>query len=230
MEMKKKHNYFYLKWLIKIILSIFLVSIIILILMKWINPPTTTVILAEQLSLNRKVNQEWRTIDKIGKNVILSVLAAEDSNFCNHYGVDFAEIYKAKEKGFSRGASTISQQVSKNLFLWRNRSWFRKGLELIITMMLETFWSKKRILEVYLNIAETGNGYFGIQAISNVRFKKNSNLLTLREASYIAVTLPNPKKRNATKLTSELKQRAKSIRIGANTLRLEGRASCVIDS
>ena len=230
MEMKKKHNYFYLKWLIKIILSIFLIFIIILILMKWINPPTTTVILAEQLSLNRKVNQEWRTIDKIGENVILSVLAAEDSNFCSHYGVDFAEIYKAKEKGFSRGASTISQQVSKNLFLWRNRSWFRKGLELTITMMLETFWSKKRILEVYLNIAETGNGYFGIQAISSVKFKKNSNQLTLREASYIAVTLPNPKKRNATKLTSELKQIAKSIRIGANTLRLEGRASCVIDS
>ena len=143
---------------------------------------------------------------------------------------DFAEIYKAKEKGFSRGASTISQQVSKNLFLWRNRSWLRKGLELIITMMIETFWSKKRILEVYLNIAETGKGYFGIQAISNVRFKKNSNQLTLREASYIAVTFPNPKKRNATKLTLELKQRAKSIRIGANTLRLEGRASCVIDS
>ena len=85
MEMKKKHNYFYLKWLIKIILSIFLIFIIILILMKWINPPTTTVILAEQLSLNRKVNQAWRTIDTIGKNVILSVLAAEDSNFCNHY-------------------------------------------------------------------------------------------------------------------------------------------------
>ena len=96
--------------------------------------------------------------------------------------------------------------------------------------MIETLWSKKRILEVYLNIAETGNGYFGIQAISNFRFKKNSNQLTLREASYIAVTFPNPKKRNATKLTSELKQRAKSIRIRANTLRLEGIASCVIDS
>ncbi len=84
MEMKKKYNYFYLKWLIKIILSIFLIFIIILILMKWINPPTTTVILAEQLSLNRKFNRAWRTIVKIGKIVILSVIAAEDSNFCNH--------------------------------------------------------------------------------------------------------------------------------------------------
>ena len=222
--------YTFIKWSVRFILFFFSLIFIILLLTKWINPPITTVILSESISLDQKVNQEWRTIDKIGKNVILTVLASEDSNFCNHYGFDFTEIYKAKEKGFSRGASTISQQVSKNLFLWRNRSWFRKGLELIITMMLETFWSKKRILEVYLNIAETGNGYFGIQAISNVRFKKNSNQLTLREASYIAVTLPNPKKRNATKLTSELKQRAKSIRIGANTLRLEDRASCVIDS
>ena len=228
--MKKTYKYFYLKWLIKIISSIFLIFLIILILIKWINPTTTTVILAEKISLDRKIVQEWRTIDEIGENIILSVLAAEDSNFCNHYGVDFTEIYKAKEKGFSRGASTISQQVSKNLFLWRNRSWFRKGLELIITIMIETLWSKKRILEVYLNIAETGNGYFGIQAISNVKFKKNSNQLTLREASFIAVTLPNPKKRNANKLNSELKKRAKSIRIGATTLRLEGRASCVIGS
>ena len=228
--MKKTYNYFYLKSLIKIILSIFFIFIIILILIKWINPITTTVILAEKLSLDRKVVQDWRSIDEIGENIILSVLAAEDSNFCNHSGIDFAEIYKAREKGFSRGASTISQQVSKNLFLWRNRSWFRKGLELIITIMIETLWSKKRILEVYLNIAETGNGYFGIQAISSARFKKNSHELTLREASFIAVTLPNPKKRNAKMLTSKLKKRAKLIRIGATTLKLEGRASCVIGS
>ena len=96
--------------------------------------------------------------------------------------------------------------------------------------MIETLWSKKRILEVYLNIAETGNGYFGVQAISNARFKKNSQQLTLKEASFIAVTLPNPKKRNAKKLNSELKKRAKLVRIGATTLKLEGRASCVIDS
>ena len=228
--MKKIYKYFCLKWLTKIILSISLIFFIILISIRWINPIITTVILAEKLSLDRKVVQEWKTIDEIGENIILSVLAAEDSNFCKHYGVDFAEIYKAKENGFSRGASTISQQVSKNLFLWRKRSWFRKGLELIITLLIETLWSKKRILEVYLNIAETGNGYFGIQAISNVKFKKNSYQLTLKEASFIAVTLPNPKKRNANKLTSELKKRAQSIRIGANTLRLEGRASCVIGS
>ena len=220
--------YTFIKWSVRFVLFFFSLIFIILLLTKWINPPITTVILSESISLNQKVNQEWRTIEKIGKNVILTVLASEDSNFCNHNGFDFNEIFRAKEKGFSRGASTISQQVSKNLLLWRERSWFRKGLEAFITIMIETLWSKKRILEIYLNIAETGNGYFGIQAISNSLFKKNSYDLTLKEASYIAVTLPNPKKRNAKKLSINLKKRAESVRNGANTLRLDGRASCVL--
>lgn len=226
--MNKSIIYTFIKWSVRFVFFFFSLILIILLLTKWINPPITTVILSESISLDQKVNQEWRTIDKIGKNVILTVLASEDSNFCNHNGFDFNEIFRAKEKGFSRGASTISQQVSKNLILWRERSWFRKGLEALITIMIETLWSKKRILEIYLNIAETGNGYFGIQAISNSLFKKNSYDLTLKEASYIAVTLPNPKKRNAKKLSINLKKRAESVRNGANTLRLDGRASCVL--
>jgi len=226
--MNKSIIYTFIKWSVRFVLFFFSLIFIILLLTKWINPPITTVILSESISLDQKVNQEWRTIDKIGKNVILTVLASEDSNFCTHYGFDFNEIFRAKEKGFSRGASTISQQVSKNLILWRERSWLRKGLEALITIMIETLWSKKRILEIYLNIAETGNGYFGIQAISNSLFKKNSYDLTLKEASYIAVTLPNPKKRNAKKLSINLKKRAESVRNGANTLRLDGRASCVL--
>lgn len=226
--MNKSIIYTFIKWSVRFVLFFFSLIFIILLLTKWINPPITTVILSESISLDQKVNQEWRTIDKIGKNVILTVLASEDSNFCTHYGFDFNEIFRAKGKGFSRGASTISQQVSKNLLLWRERSWFRKGLEAFITIMIETLWSKKRILEIYLNIAETGNGYFGIQAISNSLFKKNSYDLTLKEASYIAVTLPNPKKRNAKKLSINLKKRAESVRNGANTLRLDGRASCVL--
>lgn len=226
--MNKSIIYTFIKWSVRFVLFFFSLIFIILLLTKWINPPITTVILSESISLDQKVNQEWRTIDKIGKNVILTVLASEDSNFCTHNGFDLNEIFRAKEKGFSRGASTISQQVSKNLLLWRERSWFRKGLEALITIMIETLWSKKRILEIYLNIAETGNGYFGIQAISNSLFKKNSYDLTLKEASYIAVTLPNPKKRNAKKLSINLKKRAESVRNGANTLRLDGRASCVL--
>ncbi len=226
--MKKKYIYLILKWLLILILSAFAIMTILLILLRWINPPTTAVILVEKFHLDKTINHEWRKIDQIGENVILSILAAEDSNFCNHFGFDFAEIIKAKKQGFVRGASTISQQVSKNLFLWKGRSWFRKGLEAIITVMIESLWPKYRILEVYLNIAETGNGYFGVQAISNAIFKKHSNNLTLKEASYIAVTLPNPKKRNAKKLSNNLKKRAKLVRVGANTLKLESRVSCVI--
>ena len=226
--MNKFIIYTFMNWSVRFVLFIFSLIFIILLLIKWFNPPITTVILSESITLNRKVTQEWRTIEKIGENVILTILASEDSNFCTHNGFDFKEIFRAKEKGFSRGASTISQQVSKNLLLWRKRSWFRKGLEASITIMIEILWSKKRILEIYLNIAETGNGYFGIQAISNSLFKKNSFDLTLKEASYIAVTLPNPKKRNAKKLSSNLKKRAENVRNGANTLRLDGRASCVL--
>ncbi len=226
--MKKSIIYTLIKWSVRFILSLFSLIFMILLLTKWINPPITTVILSESISLDQKITQEWRTIEKIGKNVILTVLASEDSNFCTHNGFDFKEIFRAKTTGFSRGASTISQQVSKNLLLWRERSWFRKGLEALITIIIETLWSKKRILEIYLNIAETGNGYFGIQAISNSLFKKNSYDLTLKEASHIAVTLPNPKKRNAKKLSINLKRRAESVRNGANTLRLDGRASCVL--
>ena len=226
--MNKFIIYTFMNWSVRIVLFIFSLIFIILLLIKWFNPPITTVILSESITLNQKVTQEWRTIEKIGENIILTILASEDSNFCTHNGFDFKEIFRAKEKGFSRGASTISQQVSKNLLLWRKRSWFRKGLEASITIMIEILWSKKRILEIYLNIAETGNGYFGIQAISNSLFKKNSFDLTLKEASYIAVTLPNPKKRNAKKLSSNLKKRAENVRNGANTLRLDGRASCVL--
>lgn len=226
--MNKFIIYTFMNWSVRFVLFIFSLIFIILLLIKWFNPPITTVILSESITLNQKVTQEWRTIEKIGENIILTILASEDSNFCTHNGFDFKEIFRAKEKGFSRGASTISQQVSKNLLLWRKRSWFRKGLEASITIMIEILWSKKRILEIYLNIAETGNGYFGIQAISNSLFKKNSFDLTLKEASYIAVTLPNPKKRNAKKLSSNLKKRAENVRNGANTLRLDGRASCVL--
>ncbi len=226
--MNKFIIYTFIKWSVRFVLFIFSLIFIILLLMKWFNPPITTVILSESITLDQKVTQEWRTIEKIGENIILTILASEDSNFCTHNGFDFKEIFRAKEKGFSRGASTISQQVSKNLLLWRKRSWFRKGLEASITIMIEILWSKKRILEIYLNIAETGNGYFGIQAISNSLFKKNSFDLSLKEASYIAVTLPNPKKRNAKKLSINLKKRAESVRHGANTLRLDGRASCVL--
>ena len=217
-----------LQWITLLFVILITFLLIVITFLRWVNPPITAVMISERGNIKGNKFNNWITLESLGNNISLAIVASEDSNFCAHNGFDFSEIFKVGKKGSSRGASTISQQVSKNLLLWRGRSWFRKGLEAIITLMIESLWSKKRILEIYLNVAETGNGYFGIQAISNKIFSKNSNQLTLKEASFIAATLPNPKKRSAENLSNKLLKRAKSIRVGANTLRLEGRASCVI--
>jgi monofunctional biosynthetic peptidoglycan transglycosylase len=128
----------------------------------------------------------------------LAVIASEDQLFPDHNGFDIENIKKAlesnKKKKRIRGASTISQQVAKNVFLWQGRSWFRKGLEVYFTFMIELIWSKERILEVYLNVAEMGKGIFGVEAASQKYFKKPASKLTRTEAAMIAACLPNPKK------------------------------------
>ena len=217
------------KWAAILLSTLIIGLMIIILLLRWYNPPTTTVIISEQAKLKQDILLDWQDIEYLGENISLAVVASEDSNFCDHYGFDFSDILKVKKRGSIRGASTISQQVAKNLFLWRKRSWIRKGMEAFITILIETFWTKKRILEVYLNIAETGKGYFGISSISKKRFGKKAKDLSLRQASYIAVTLPNPKKRNAVKLTQKLQNRAKQVRIGSTTLKIEGRASCFLN-
>ena len=218
-----------IKWMIRLLVTLIIALLGAIILLRWINPPTTAVIMSETRNLKNSVNQEWKPLESLGNNISLAVVASEDANFCNHHGFDLSEILKVRKKGLMRGASTISQQVAKNLFLWRNRSWVRKGMEAVITLLIESFWPKKRILEVYLNIAETGRGYFGMPTIAKKRFNKKVGELSLRQASYIAVTLPNPKKRNAANLTQKLKNQAKKVRIGATTLKMDGRASCFLN-
>lgn len=132
-------------------------------------------------------------------NIRLAVMASEDQLFPDHNGFDIKSIKKALESNKKktkriRGASTISQQVAKNVFLWQGRSWFRKGLEVYFTFMIEVFWSKERILEMYLNVAEMGKGIFGVEAASRAYFKKSAQKLTRTEAAMIAACLPNPKK------------------------------------
>ena len=217
------------KWMIRILITIIVVFLILIILLRWVNPPTTSVIISEKRTLRDSVELEWTPLDNLGNNILLAVVASEDSNFCAHHGFDLSEIFKVRKKGSLRGASTISQQVAKNLFLWRDRSWLRKGMEAFITLLIETLWPKKRILEVYLNIAETGRGYFGMSSIAKKRFGKKTNELSLRQASHIAVTLPSPKKRNAANLSQKLRNQAKRVRIGATTLKMEGRASCFLN-
>lgn len=144
---------------------------------------------------------EWFGYDDISKQMALAVIAAEDQNFPFHFGFDFEQIEKAIEQHNRgrrlRGASTITQQVAKNLFLWEGRSFFRKGLEAYFTVLIELLWSKERILEVYLNIIEMGDMIFGVGAASQIYFKKDPSKLTRTQAALLAATIPNPKRFSA---------------------------------
>lgn len=152
------------------------------------------------------LKQRWVRIDEISPNMVLAVFAAEDNKFMEHNGFDWESIKKARkynQKGKKlRGASTISQQTAKNVFLWPKRSWVRKGLEAYFTVLIETFWSKERIMEVYLNVAEMGKGIYGVEAAAREYYKKSALQLTRYEAAMIATTLPAPAKRNPTKPSS----------------------------
>jgi monofunctional biosynthetic peptidoglycan transglycosylase len=141
-----------------------------------------------------EIFKDWEPYENISKEVALAVVASEDQNFPNHWGFDFDEIYDAitKKTKRVRGASTISQQVAKNVFLWHGRSYFRKGLEAYFTVLIEFIWGKERILEVYLNVAEMGKMTFGVEAASRRYYKKPAKDLSRSEAARIAAVLPNP--------------------------------------
>ncbi|MDG6882678.1 Penicillin-binding protein 1A [Phocoenobacter uteri] len=145
---------------------------------------------------NYSIQYQWVSLDKISWKMQMAVIAAEDQKFKDHFGIDLQAIETAIEHNLSsrktRGASTISQQMVKNLYLCSSRSWLRKGIELPLTLGVEAIWSKARILEVYLNIAEFGKGIFGVEAASQYFFKKHASQLTMREASLLAASLPNP--------------------------------------
>ena len=136
-------------------------------------------------------------MDDISKNTILAVIAAEDQSFFIHHGFDFNEINKSilayEKRGQFRGASTLSQQTAKNVFLLPVRSWLRKGFESYFTILIELLWGKKRIIEVYLNVAELGDGIYGVEAASNHYFAKSASKLNMRESAYLASLLPNPR-------------------------------------
>jgi monofunctional biosynthetic peptidoglycan transglycosylase len=170
--------------------------------LRWIDPPFTAFMARDRvLALltgedGYEFRHEWRDWELVSKNAALAVIAAEDQKFPEHHGFDFQQIDKAladRERGRRvRGASTISQQVAKNLFLWPGQSWFRKGLEAGITVLIELAWPKRRILEVYLNVAEFGRGTFGVQAASRRYFGKDAARLSRAEAALLAAVLPAP--------------------------------------
>ena len=182
----------------KIILYLFISQFLYIILLKWMDPPITLTQLGSVLT-GEGLKRDYINYDEMSPNIKLAVIASEDQVFPDHNGFDFKSIKKAmayneKKPGRIRGASTISQQVAKNVFLWQGRSWIRKGLEVYFTFMIEKIWGKKRILEMYLNVAEMGKGIYGVEAASRAYFKKPAKNLSRYEAALIASALPNPVK------------------------------------
>lgn len=182
-------------------------SLFFVVLFRFVPVPVTPLMLircGEQLLAGQKpqMKHAWVSIDAISNNMILAVICSEDQNFMNHFGLDIKAIERsveASKKGTRRlrGASTITQQTAKNVFLWPGRSWVRKGLEVYFTMLLEMLWSKQRILEVYLNSIEMGNGIYGAEAASRHYFNKNARKLSKSQAAAIAAVLPNPREYRA---------------------------------
>jgi monofunctional biosynthetic peptidoglycan transglycosylase len=187
---------------------------------RWIDPPGSAFMLRERAVDGAEVQNDWVALHEIADALILCVLAAEDQKFPTHRGFDFASIAEALEEDGAkgRGASTISQQVAKNLYLWRERSWVRKGLEAYFTIFIEALWPKRRILEVYLNVAEFGPSVFGAAAASRHFYGKHPIHLTHREAAHLAAVLPNPKERSPTRPSPYVSERAGRIAQAAHRL------------
>lgn len=181
----------------RVLLVLFLLHFVYILLLKWVNPPITLTQLGSFIT-GEGLKRDYIDAEQMSAYAKLAFIAAEDQKFPDHNGFDWKSIGKAmdhnkKNPNKIRGASTISQQVAKNVFLWQGRSGVRKGLEMYFTFMIELVWSKERILEMYMNVSETGKGVFGIEAASRAMFKKPASRLTRREAALIASSLPNPK-------------------------------------
>ena len=192
---------------------------------RFVDPPGGIYMWQESRRLGG-VRHDWVDMDAIAPVMARSVVAAEDANFCRHFGFDMGAIRAALEEGAGRGASTITQQVVKNTFLWHGRSWIRKALEAVITPMVETLWSKRRILEVYLNMAEFGEGVFGVEAAAQHHFQRPAVDLGARQSALLAAVLPAPQSRDAGDPEAFVLRRAQAIIDGAATIARDDRSAC----
>lgn len=203
------------KWFKRIFIFLFVAQLVYIIVLKWVNPPITITQIISLVNDNG-LHKAYVSNENISPNAKLAVIASEDQLFPDHSGFDWKSIQKAieynkKKPGRVRGASTISQQTAKNVFLWQGRSWIRKGLETYFTFMIEKIWGKKRILEVYLNVAEMGKGIFGIEKAAQTYFNKPAKNLSQFEAAAIAASLPNPQKLTVKPMSDYVKVRSRKI-------------------
>ena len=197
----------------------------LIVLFSFLPPPINVYQLQESWRLGG-IQKDWVSWEEIPPAMVRSVVAAEDANFCLHWGFDMAAIRAAVDQGSQRGASTLTQQVVKNTFLWHGRSWLRKAMEAVLTPAVELVWSKQRILEVYLNVAEFDEGIFGVQAAAQHHFGVDARDLSDTQAARLAAVLPDPKGRSASDPSDYVRKRTRSILSGAETIAADGRANC----
>jgi len=191
-----------IKWLAFAVLACILVGVLAVLALRWINPPTSAFMLHAQMQARSahergyRTRYSWVSLEEISPNAAIAVIASEDQQFPFHTGFDLRSIREAVRRNANgkrvHGASTISQQVAKNLFLWPGQSYLRKAIEAGLTVLIEALWPKERILEMYLNIAEFGHGIYGVEAASQAFFRKPASRLTASEAALLAAVLPNP--------------------------------------
>lgn len=203
------------KFIAKTLLALLIFTVLWVVIYRFVPVPGTPLMLIRKISEGIPINHTWVPMEKISPDMAIAVVASEDAHFIEHNGFDWEQIeqaYTEAEKGKRlRGASTISQQTAKNVFLWPGRSWVRKGLEAYFTVLIEFFWSKKRIMEVYLNSIETGEGLYGIAAVAEKNFKKSPDKLNRHECALIAATLPNPRRFSSKKPSKYIIKRQTAI-------------------
>ena len=196
---------------------------------RWINPPLTPLMVIRAFDRDKEgniygIHKDWVPLDKISPNLVLAVVSSEDNRFLEHNGFDLEAIKKANrlnKKGKKlRGASTISQQTAKNVFLWPARTYVRKGLEVYFTVLIEIFWSKERIMEVYLNVIEMGKGIYGAGKAAKTYYRKPADKLSRSESAMLAAILPNPRKWNPNRPTSYIKRRQNWIMWNMNNIEM----------
>jgi monofunctional biosynthetic peptidoglycan transglycosylase len=208
-----------IRWLFRA-LGIFLVASVVLAAIYVAVPPPVTPLMVIRLVEGEGLSKDWTAYDNISPNLVRAVIASEDAKFCSHHGFDWDAIGKAWSRNQTakriKGGSTISQQTAKNVFLWPDRTYLRKGLEFYFTGLIELLWSKKRVIEVYLNVVEFGHGVYGAEAAAQAHFGKSAAALSKREAALLAAVLPNPLRWSASKPTAYIRSRASTIQARMN--------------
>jgi monofunctional biosynthetic peptidoglycan transglycosylase len=200
----------------------------LVLLFRWVNPPPGYLMVAERVRLGG-IEREWVALGEMSANLPLAAAAAEDANFCRHWGLDVDGIRAAMaDTGRVRGGSTISQQVAKNVFLWPERSWVRKGLEAGFTLLIEALWPKRRIMEVYLNVAEMGEGVFGAEAAARRYWGMAAAELGPQRSARLMAVLPDPRDRSPVSGSGYIARRGAAIERGAATIRADGRGDCFL--